>query len=111
MTTAAPYLRIATEQAYAPPELTAAYRAMLAAGTGARGFEGVCGDAPGASAPAAGVAERVQGLGPLRLGAVDRLGIAHQIVSLTCPGVELLQPERARERARRTNDSSAAATR
>jgi 5-carboxyvanillate decarboxylase len=111
MTTAAPYLRIATEEAYAPPELIAEYRAMLAAGTGDRGFESLWRYYLGASAHASGVTERIQDLGPLRLGDMDRLGIDHQIVSLTCPGVELLEPERARELARLTNDHIAAATR
>jgi 5-carboxyvanillate decarboxylase len=111
MNPATSYLRIATEEAYAPPELIAEYRAMLAAGTGDLGFASLWRYYLGPSAHASGVTERMQDLGELRLGDMDRLGIDHQILSLTCPGVELLEPDCGRELARLTNDNIAAACR
>jgi 5-carboxyvanillate decarboxylase len=42
---------------------------------------------------------------------MDELGIDHQILSLTTPGVELLELPQARELAERTNDNIARACR
>lgn len=105
------HLRIATEEAYAPPELISEYRRMLADGTGDLGFATLWKHYLGESAQAVGVTERIQDLGSRRLADMDELGIDHQIVSLTCPGVELLEPKRARELARLTNDRIAEACR
>ncbi len=85
------YLRIATEEAFAPPELVRLWRAMLADGT--------CDD-PGfvslhgfylrskAERPAA-VLARLQDLGERRIADMDAAGIDRQIVSLTCPGTQI----------------------
>lgn len=103
------HLRIATEEAYLPPELAAEYREMLAAGTGDRGFASLWRYYLGDSEHARGVTARMQDLGELRLADMDRLGIDHQILSLTCPGLELLPPERGRELAVLTNERIAEA--
>lgn len=79
------YLRIATEEAFAPPELVALWQAMLADGTA---------DDPGfvslqgffmrnqAEWPAA-VLARLQDLGDRRLADMDAAGIDRQVISLT----------------------------
>ena len=109
MTSSNAHLRIATEEAYAPSEVMDEYRKMLVDGTDDLGFESLWRYYLGPSEHAQGVVERMQDLGALRLADMDRLGIDHQILSLTCPGVELLPPDRGRELARLTNDRIAAA--
>lgn len=91
------HLRIATEEAYIPAELLAEYRTMLDEGGGDLGFASLWRYYLGESEHARAVTERMQDLSDLRLADMDRLGIDHQILSLTCPGVELLDPDRARE--------------
>ncbi len=59
----------------------------------------------------AGVARRLTDLDDLRIGEMDAAGIDVQVLSLTAPGVEQLDPEEARRVARETNDALAAATR
>ena len=107
------YLRIATEEAFAPPELVALWRAMLADGT--------CDD-PGfvslqgfyllskAARPAA-VLARLQDLGERRIADMDAAGIDRQIISLTCPGTQILDRDRAIAMATLANDQLAEACR
>lgn len=47
-------------------------------------------------------------LGPGRIEALDRAGIAVQFLSLSSPGIEQLEPEIQAEQARTTNDAAAA---
>lgn len=107
------YLRIATEEAFAPPELVTMWQAMLADGT--------CDD-PGfislqgfymrskAERPAA-VLARLQDLGDRRIADMDAAGIGRQIISLTCPGTQILDRDRAIAMATLANDQLAEACR
>jgi 5-carboxyvanillate decarboxylase len=107
------YLRIATEEAFAPPELIALWQSMLADGT--------CDD-PGfvslhgfylrskAERPAA-VLARLQDLGERRIADMDAAGIDRQIISLTSPGTQILDRDRAVAMATLANDQLAEACR
>ena len=107
------YLRIATEEAFAPPELIALWRSMLEDGTcDDPGFISL----PGfylrsqAERPAA-ILARLQDLGERRLADMDAAGIDRQIVSLTCPGTQILDRDRAIAMATLANDQLAEACR
>jgi 5-carboxyvanillate decarboxylase len=107
------YLRIATEEAFAPPELVTMWQSMLADGT--------CDD-PGfvslqgfylrskAERPAA-VLARLQDLGERRIADMDAAGIDRQVISLTSPGVQILDRDRAVAMATLANDRLADACR
>jgi 5-carboxyvanillate decarboxylase len=86
-----PYLRIAAEEAYAPPELFRRYRLLLEDGShNDPGFASLTGFYLNDPSPAlAKLRERMQDLGDLRLGDMDQSGIAKQILSLTSPGVQV----------------------
>lgn len=106
------YARIATEEAYAPPELLRAYNRMLDDGGGDRGFESLWGYyLRNPSEKTRDLAAKIQDLGALRLADMDAMGIDRQVLSLTCPGVELLDLGEARELARLTNERIADAVR
>jgi 5-carboxyvanillate decarboxylase len=105
------YVRIATEEAFAPPELITLWRAML--------DEGTCDDPgflslPGfylrsqAERPAA-ILARLQDLGERRIADMDAAGIDRQVVSLTCPGTQILDRDRAIAMATLANDQLAEA--
>jgi 5-carboxyvanillate decarboxylase len=104
------YLRIATEEAFAPIEVLDEYRRLLDHGGGDKGFASLWGYYLLNPSPhTRGLVERIQDLSERRLGDMRRLWIDHQVVSLTCPGVELFDLPRARDLARLTNDRIAAA--
>ncbi|GAB3615628.1 amidohydrolase family protein [Okibacterium endophyticum] len=106
------YERIATEEAYAPPEVLAEYRKLLDAGGGDRGFRSLWSYYLLNNSDHTNLlVERIQDLGEGRLAEMDRLGIDRQVIALTCPGVEPLEIDRARELARLANDRIAAACR
>ncbi len=107
------YLRIATEEAFAPPELIDLWRTML--------DEGTCDDPgfislPGfyinnmAERPAA-IRARLTDLGQRRVADMDAAGIDRQIISLTCPGVQILPRDQAVAMAALANDQLADACR
>jgi 5-carboxyvanillate decarboxylase len=105
------YLRIATEEAFAPPELITLWRSMLEDGTcDDPGFVSL----PGfyirskAERPAA-ILARLQDLGARRIADMDAAGIDRQIVSLTCPGTQILDRDRAIAMATLANDRLAEA--
>jgi 2,3-dihydroxybenzoate decarboxylase len=105
---AAPYKRIATEEAWAPAELLDTYRAMAArkaiddpgfialwSRLGARGQ----------------LSERLADIGERRIADMDRSGIDMQILSLTSPGVQVFDAATATALATSTNDQVAEAVR
>jgi 5-carboxyvanillate decarboxylase len=107
------YLRIATEEAFAPPELITRWREML--DTGAvddPGFRSLWGFYLGSSSPRArAVVERLQDLGERRLADMDATGIDRQIISLTSPGTQIFDRDRAVAMATLANDLLADACR
>ena len=91
------YLRIATEGAFAPPELVAEWQAMLNRGDAADpGFVSQVGFyMTNHSERARFINERLQDPGRLRLADMDAAGIDRQPISLTCPGVQAFDTDRA----------------
>ncbi|MGH8982055.1 MAG: amidohydrolase family protein [Acidimicrobiales bacterium] len=85
------YLRIATEEAFCPPELVRMWLELIAAGGDVDpGFESLVGFYLRSSAARPKyVFERLQDLGPLRLEDMDATGIDRQVISLTSPGTQV----------------------
>ncbi|MBV9384324.1 MAG: amidohydrolase [Streptosporangiaceae bacterium] len=107
------YLRIATEEAFAPPELMALWRDMLASGESDEpGFASLSGFylTSDAERPA-WVRSRLADVGDLRLADMDAAGIDRQVVSLTAPGTHVLRAADAVAMATLANDQLAAACR
>jgi 5-carboxyvanillate decarboxylase len=107
------YLRIATEEAFAPPELVSMWQAMLADGTvDDPGFVSLQGFFMQSTAPRpAAVLARLQDLGERRIADMDAAGIDRQVISLTCPGTQILDRHRAVAMATLANDQLAEACR
>jgi 5-carboxyvanillate decarboxylase len=107
------YLRIATEEAFAPPELMAAWQEMLATGTDLDpGFVSLVGFyASHSGERARSVRERLQDLGDRRLADMDAAGIDRQIISLTAPGTQIFDTSQAVAMATLANDHLADACR
>ncbi len=107
------YRRIATEEAFIPPELHKMYRELVASGAiDDPGFVSLMGYYLGSpSERARNVSERLQDMGARRLADMDAAGIDMQIVSLTSPGVQVLKTDVAVEMARLANDQLAQAVR
>jgi 5-carboxyvanillate decarboxylase len=107
------YLRIATEEAFAPPELFALWGELLQTETNLDpGFVSLIGFYTGhGSERATFVRERLQDLGELRLADMDATGIDRQVVSLTAPGTQVLDPDRGAAMATLANDQLADACR
>jgi 5-carboxyvanillate decarboxylase len=105
------YLRIATEEAFAPPELLAAWREMLDGGAvDDPGFRSLWGFYLNSdSERATSLRERLQDLGPRRLADMDATGIDRQIISLTAPGTQIFDAGRAVAMATLANDQLAEA--
>jgi 5-carboxyvanillate decarboxylase len=107
------YLRIATEEAFAPPELIAQWGRMLERGTDLDpGFVSLWGfylGNPGERARS--VVERLQDLGERRLGDMDSSGIDRQVISLTAPGTQAFDRDLAVAMATLANDQLADACR
>jgi len=105
------YLRIATEEAYAPPDLIDRYKKLLRGGRNVDpGFESLMGyflfnDSPRTNA----IVERLQDVGERRIHDMDATGIAKQIVSLTAPGLQVFDAATAVDLAVAYNDQLAAA--
>jgi 2,3-dihydroxybenzoate decarboxylase len=99
------YLRIATEEAFAPPQLLDAYRRLLAGGYDDPGFTSLWGFYLGSpSERATRIIDRLQDLGPGRLRDMDERGIDRQIIAVTAPGVQVLDRDEAVGMATLTND-------
>lgn len=106
------YRRIATEEAFAPPELLQLYRGLLHDGEGDKGFQSLWGFYLGSAAerPRA-VVRRLADLGAERIADMDAAGIDHQVLALTAPGTNVLDTATARTMATLTNDMAAQAVR
>lgn len=108
-----PYLRIATEEAFATTELFDRYRALLKSGwTEDPGFSGLMGFYLLNPTPRInGIIRKMQDLEGERLADMDATGIARQILSLTSPGVQIFDRDTAVSLARSSNDQLAEAIR
>ena len=107
------YQRIATEEAFAPPEILDRYRVLLQDGSyNDPGFKSLCGFYLGNPSPRIReVIARMTDLGELRLRDMDETGIAKQVLSLTSPGVQVFKAPEAVALARSSNDFMAEAIR
>jgi 5-carboxyvanillate decarboxylase len=107
------YLRIATEEAFAPPELVSMWQQMLIDGTvDDPGFVSLQGFFMLSTAPRpAAILARLQDLGDRRIADMDVAGIDRQVISLTCPGTQILDRDRAVAMATLANDQLADACR
>lgn len=105
-----PYRRIATEEAYAPPELLRTYRELIARGSvGDIGFTSMWGYFLENPTPRVrSVVDKLQDLGEGRIADMDRAGIDMQLLSITAPGVQMLERAEAVTLARTFNDDLAA---
>jgi 5-carboxyvanillate decarboxylase len=106
------YLRIATEEAYAPPEMLQRYRKLIQnKECDDPGFlsqwEYFLGNAPQIQR----LAGRLQDLGEQRIEDMDATGISRQILSLTSPGVQVFDPATGTSLAASFNDQLAEAIR
>jgi 5-carboxyvanillate decarboxylase len=105
-----PYIRIAAEEAFAPPEILDGYRKLIAREPGLDpGFTSLMGFYLGASPRAVQVMSRMTDLGALRLRDMDDSGIAKQILSLTSPGVQIFDAATGTALAQLSNDYLASA--
>ena len=106
------YRRIATEEAFAPPELLDLYRRLLHDGRGDKGFQSLWGFYLSSTAerPRA-VVRRLADLGAERIADMDAAGVDHQILALTAPGTNVLDPATGRSMATLANDVAAQAVR
>ena len=103
------YLRIATEEAFAPPELISLWRKMLDNGEiDDPGFVSLWGFYIGSpSERATAIIERLQDVGERRIADMDATGIDKQVIALTAPGVQILGKDDAVSFARLANDQLA----
>lgn len=107
-----PYLRIATEEAFAPPELLQRWKTMLDRGGNLDpGFVGQWSYFLGQSPRAIAIANRLQDIGDQRIRDMDSTGIAMQLLSLTNPGVQLFDAAEGPAMAVSFNDQLADAIR
>jgi 5-carboxyvanillate decarboxylase len=107
-----PYQRIATEEAFAPPEMLEIYRQILARGDADPGFQGLMGfymSSP--SERAQHIMRCLTDLDEIRLQHMDETGIDRQVIALTAPGVQVMDTATAVSLARLANDQLAEAVR
>lgn len=103
-----PYKRIATEEAWAPPELMRLYRKEIEEkAIGDPGFHSLWGFFSGNSPKARDHGRRIQDLGDERIRDMDGSGIDIQVVSLASPGVQIFDPATATSLSQRFNDELA----
>jgi 2,3-dihydroxybenzoate decarboxylase len=90
------YLRIATEEAFAPPELMDLFSEVLDGDDVDPGFESLMGFyLRHKSERATDIFRRLQDLGEERLRDMDERGIDRQIIALTAPGTQILSRDKA----------------
>ena len=108
----APYLRIATEEAFAPPEMLEIYRSILKGANVDPGFRGLMGfymTSP--SERAQHIMRCLTDMDELRLKHMDDCGVDMQVLALTSPGVQVMDKGTAVSFARIANDYLADAIR
>jgi 2,3-dihydroxybenzoate decarboxylase len=107
------YKRIATEEAWAPPEMLKMYRKLLESGSlGDPGFDSLWGFYSMSMAPRpVSIREKLADIDALRIADMDATGIDHQVMALTSPGVQVFDRDTAVALARDSNDMLAAAVR
>ena len=106
------YLRIATEEAFAPPEMLDIYRKILAKEDVDPGFKGLMGfymSSP--SDRATHIMRCLTDLDQVRLQHMDEAGIDHQVIALTAPGVQVMDKATAVSFSQLANDQLAEAVR
>ena len=106
------YQRIATEEAFAPPEMMSIYKKLLEKGDVDPGFKGLIGfymSSP--SARAQHIIRCLTDLDELRLQHMDECGIDKQVLALTSPGVQVMAKADAVSFAKVANDFLADAIR
>jgi len=107
-----PYKRIATEEAFATPELLNLYRKLLASGIDDPGFNSLWGfylNSP-SDRPRA-IIEKLQWLDERRVKDMDASGIDMHVLSLTGPGVQIFDGPTAVAVSKSSNDQLAEAIR
>lgn len=100
-----PYKRIATEEAFALPQMLDIYRELFARGDCDPGFRGLMGfymSSP--SERAQHIMRCLTDLGELRLQHMDQAGIDVAVLALTSPGVQTMDKGTAVSFAREAND-------
>ena len=106
------YLRIATEEAFAPRELIALYDEVLDGPDPDPGFLSLMGFYMRSQAERPRLTlRRLQDLGALRLAEMDERGIDKQVIALTSPGTQVLSADKAAALAVLANDQLAEACR
>jgi 5-carboxyvanillate decarboxylase len=106
------YQRIATEEAFSPPEMLDIYRKLLARTDVDPGFKGLMGfymDSP--SARAQHIMRCLTDLDQVRLQHMDEAGIDRQVIALTAPGAQVMDKATAVSFSRLANDQLAEAVR
>lgn len=107
-----PYKRIATEEAFAPPEMIEIYRKILAKGDADPGFRGLMGfymSSP--SERAQHIMRCLTDLDQVRLQHMDEAGVDTAVIALTAPGVQVMDQATAVSFAQIANDQLAEAVR
>ena len=107
-----PYRRIATEEAFSPPEMLEIYNKILAKGDVDVGFKHLMGfymSSP--SERAQHIMRCLVDLDDLRLQHMDEAGVDVQVIGLTSPGVQIMDKDTAVSFAPVANDILAAAMR
>jgi 2,3-dihydroxybenzoate decarboxylase len=108
----ADYLRIATEEAFAPAEMLRIYREILDGPNPDPGFVSLLGFYMSSQSERARfIMDGLQDLGEMRLRHMDEAGIDRQIIALTSPGVQVMDTQTAVSFAKVANDELAAAVR
>jgi 2,3-dihydroxybenzoate decarboxylase len=91
------YLRIATEEAFAPPELMDRFAEVLDGDDVDPGFESLMGfHMRHKSERATEIFRRLQDLDGERLADMDARGIDRQVIALTAPGTQILSKDKAK---------------
>jgi len=104
------YLRIATEEAFATPEIIGIWLDMIEAGYDDPGFRSLWGFYGKAAAERPRfILRALQDLGDRRIADMDAAGVDRQIISLTAPGVQVLDKDLAVVQAALANDRLAQA--